>query len=149
MCVMMSLPGRGQVLRALCGRVPGGAGSARRRLFGAVDHEELQRDYKLLMKAELEDASHRWSFDFPAHKPRGGGDFEWVELSEARVPFLYHDCKIGSQQKGAWPGLKKEDVPTTPESCDRTPHTLKRKQTNITDFYQAKRRVVTTRKSGQ
>ncbi|XP_026791076.3 cyclin-dependent kinase inhibitor 1 isoform X1 [Pangasianodon hypophthalmus] len=170
MCVMMSLPVRGRVLRAVCsggvggveggvGGVGGGVGGAARRcLFGAVDHEELQRDYMLLMRAELEGASRRWSFDFITNKPRMGGDFEWVGLPEARVPFLYRDCTVGAEPrpKGAGPAsdLEKEDIPKTPERCDRNTHsaekhTLKRKQTNITDFYQAKRRVVTTRKSGQ
>ncbi|KAF4093463.1 hypothetical protein AMELA_G00002430 [Ameiurus melas] len=139
-CVMMSSP----VCR---GGVEGGVGgSARRCLFGSVDHEELQRDYTLLMRAELQDASRRWNFDFTVNKPRVGGDLEWVALPEARVPSLYHDCTVGPvpRQKGAGP------VPKTPERCDGAEkHTLKRKQTNITDFYQAKRRVVTSRKSGQ
>ncbi|XP_060766754.1 cyclin-dependent kinase inhibitor 1 isoform X2 [Neoarius graeffei] len=155
---MMSLPVAGHVLGAVCSSGVGAGGSARRCLFGAVDHEELQHDYTLLMRADLEDASCRWNFDFTADKPLLGGDFKWVGLPEAHVPFLYRDCTVGakSQAKGQGPAseLKKEDLPETPEQCDGISHTaekqtLKRKQTNITDFYQAKRRVVTTRKSGQ
>ncbi|XP_017352138.1 cyclin-dependent kinase inhibitor 1 isoform X2 [Ictalurus punctatus] len=149
---MMSSP----VLGTLCrGGVEGGVGgSARRCLFGSVDHEELQRDYTLLMRAELQDASRRWNFDFIANKPHVGGDIEWVVLPEARVPSLYHDCTVGPvpRPKGAGPAsdLEEDDVPKTPERCEGAEkHTLKRKQTNITDFYQAKRRVVTSRKSGQ
>lgn len=57
---------------------------------------------------------------------------------------------------------EKENIPRTPERClqlleklEKTPERgesrgLKRKQTNITDFYQAKRRVVgKPRKSGE
>ncbi|KAK3512960.1 hypothetical protein QTP70_033008 [Hemibagrus guttatus] len=155
-CVMMSLPESGHVLWPVHGG--GAGGSARRCLFGAVDHEELRRDYTLLMRAELEDASRRWSFDFTTDKPQVGGDFEWVGLPEAQVPFLYREGTVGAEPrpKGAGPesDLEKEDIHKAPERHDGNTHsaekhTLKRKQTNITDFYQAKRRVVTTRKSGQ
>ncbi|KAF7693538.1 hypothetical protein HF521_008854 [Silurus meridionalis] len=153
---MMSLPGRGRVLYAGCRR--GVGGSAQCCLFGKVDHEQLQRDYTLLMRTELEDASRRWSFDFTTNRPLVGGDFEWVVLPESRVPFVYQDRTIvvKPQSKAVEPASDhtKEDVPKTPEQCDENTHsaekhTLKRKQTNITDFYQAKRRVVTTRKTGQ
>ncbi|KAL2090534.1 hypothetical protein ACEWY4_012797 [Coilia grayii] len=87
---------------------------------------------------------------------------EPTSLSEAAV-----STETGSTSAGAAPSpvqSGKENVPGTPErntnslrDLERTPekrsansNMLKRKQTNITDFYQAKRRVVgTPRKSGQ
>ncbi|XP_027011845.1 cyclin-dependent kinase inhibitor 1 isoform X1 [Tachysurus fulvidraco] len=152
MLLMMSSKVPGNVLRSVCSA---GVGSARRCLFGAVDHEELRRDYTLLMRAELEDSSRRWNFNFTSDKPWVGGDFEWVGLPVAQVPFIYHECTVGAKcrPKGVEPqcDLKHEDINKTPEQNTHSAekHTLKRKQTNITDFYQAKRRVVTTRKSGQ
>ncbi|XP_058230015.1 cyclin-dependent kinase inhibitor 1 isoform X1 [Hemibagrus wyckioides] len=148
MCVMMTSPESGHCVWPVRGG-GGVGGSARRCLFGAVDHEELQRDHTLLMRAELEDASRRWSFDFTTDKPRVGGDFDWMGLPENRVPFLYRDCTVGAEPRANRAGpesdLGRQDGNT--DSAEK--HTLKRKQTNITDFYQAKRRVVTTRKSGQ
>lgn len=129
----MSSPVHAGVLRGVC------RNSARRCLFGAVDHEELQRDYTLLMKAEREDASRRWSFDFTTDMPRVGGDFKWVGLPEVQVPFLYRDCTVRAdpRAKGAESESDLEKERWTPEQCDGNTHsaerhTLKRKQTNIT-----------------
>ncbi|KAK1800110.1 hypothetical protein P4O66_006587 [Electrophorus voltai] len=166
MCIHMAV--HRQILESL------GNGTACRNLFGPVDREQLQVEYKDALQKDIEDASRRWGFDFVLEKPLEGGDFQWEGVSGACMPALYHACAVGdmSWQRevestavttcGAEPRLGqsaggKENVPRSPErhisSLEKTPektHMPKRKQTNITDFYQAKRRIVATpRKSGQ
>ncbi|KAL6464186.1 hypothetical protein MHYP_G00265030 [Metynnis hypsauchen] len=166
-CKIMSFHKR--VLRSL------GNGPARRSLFGPVDREQLQAEYRDALRKDVEDASRRWGFDFVSEKPLQGGDFQWEGVPGARVPALYRSCIAGEEPVPqreestsaittttgpTRPTIGKENVPTTPErysgapqNLEKTPeknNPLKRKQTNITDFYQAKRRVVATpRKSGQ
>ncbi|XP_048037857.1 cyclin-dependent kinase inhibitor 1 isoform X1 [Megalobrama amblycephala] len=147
-----------RILRAL------GNGPARRNLFGPVDREQLQAEYRDALRKDLEDASRRWSFDFVSEKPLEGGDFQWEGVSGVRVPVLYRSCQDGEhpRQRAKEPSsdTQKENIPRTPErfssvpeDIEKTPEKrseLKRKQTNITDFYQAKKRLVATpRKSGQ
>ncbi|XP_016421665.1 cyclin-dependent kinase inhibitor 1-like [Sinocyclocheilus rhinocerous] len=140
-----------RILRAL-GNIP-----TRRNLFGPVDREQLQLEYRDALRKDLEEASRRWSFDFVSETPLEGGDFQWEWVSGEKVPVLYRAC-----QEGKHPRLRvgKENIPRTPErfsavpqDVEKTPEKsteLKRKQTNITDFYQAKKRAVDTpRKSGQ
>lgn len=133
-----------RILRAL------GNGPTRRNLFGPVDREQLHLEYRDALRKDLEDASRRWSFDFVSERPLEGGDFQWEGVSGVRVPVLYRCCESAG----------KENAPRTPErfspvpqDVEKTPEKraeLKRKQTNITDFYQAKKRqVATPRKSGQ
>ncbi|XP_056130751.1 cyclin-dependent kinase inhibitor 1 [Lampris incognitus] len=155
-------------------------GPARRNLFGPVDREQLQVEYQAALSKDLEDASLRWGFDFFAEKPLEGSGFHWEDVPGTKVPFLYRSCMLGldhhvagrdsvgtrgtnpSRGRGELSRSEKENIPRSPERCsvkqqqlERMPEKgesakLKRKQTNITDFYQAKRRVVgTPRKSGQ
>ncbi|XP_071376855.1 cyclin-dependent kinase inhibitor 1 isoform X2 [Centroberyx affinis] len=155
-----------------------GNGPTRRNLFGPVDREQLQAEYQAALRKDLEDASHRWGFDFVSEKPLEGGDFQWEGVPGTKVPLLYRPCMLGLGQVGGQratgarvnrsrarvgpPQSEKENIPRTPErrvlnleNLEKTPERgdnarLKRKQTNITDFYQAKKRVVwVPRKSGQ
>ncbi|XP_051549921.1 cyclin-dependent kinase inhibitor 1 isoform X1 [Myxocyprinus asiaticus] len=152
-----------RILRALAN------GPTRRNLFGPVDREQLQVEYRDALRKDLEDAMRRWSFDFKSEKPLEGGDFQWECVSGVRVPVLYRSCQKGAQWRpcGESPcenlpgpsGVGKENIPKTPkrfisvpQDVEKTPEknaALKRKQMNITDFYQAKKRLVATpRKSG-
>ncbi|KAG7477623.1 hypothetical protein MATL_G00071560 [Megalops atlanticus] len=170
MCRTMSINLSKRILTALSN------GPTRRNLFGPVDREQLQLEYQDSLRKDLEDASRRWGFDFLTETPLEGGDFQWEGISGTKVPALYRSCMVGAVEvlrpRGA-SGLGsaaaqsgKENIPRTPnrdslkpQSLEKTPektqsnnqsNKLKRKQTNITDFYQAKRRVVATpRKSGQ
>uniref|UniRef100_A0A667WFV9 Cyclin dependent kinase inhibitor 1A n=2 Tax=Myripristis murdjan TaxID=586833 RepID=A0A667WFV9_9TELE len=155
-----------------------GNGPTRRNLFGPVDREQLQVEYQAALRKDLEEASHRWGFDFLSEKPLEGGDFQWEGIPGTKVPLLYRSCMLGlgyvDGQRAAGGVVnhsgtrvgpsqsEKENIPRTPERCvlklenlEKTPEKVentgvKRKQTNITDFYQAKRRVVwMPRKSGQ
>ncbi|XP_026053051.1 cyclin-dependent kinase inhibitor 1 isoform X1 [Carassius auratus] len=153
-CFLMQMEMHKRILRALR------SGPARRNLFGPVDREQLQLEYRDALRKDLEEASHRWGFDFTTETPLQGGDFQWEGVSGVKVPVLYrssleeHPSRTGPSRVG------KENIPRTPErysivpqNMEKTPEKrteLKRKQTNITDFYQAKKRVVATpRKSGQ
>ncbi|XP_012719143.2 cyclin-dependent kinase inhibitor 1 isoform X1 [Fundulus heteroclitus] len=151
----------------------GGTRRARRNLFGPVDRDQLQVDYQAALRKDLDEASRRWGFDFKSDEPLETGDFKWEGVPETRVPLLYRSCVVAPRRaegprvadaavltKGA--RVEKENLPQTPEkrageleALERTPEKgdtagLKRKQTNITDFYQAKRKVVwMPRKSGE
>ncbi|XP_028261935.1 cyclin-dependent kinase inhibitor 1 isoform X2 [Parambassis ranga] len=152
-------------------------GQARRNLFGPVDREQLQVEYQAALRKDLEEASQRWGFDFISDKPLESSDFQWEGVPGTRVPLLYRTCMLGQAEGQRAPGTAavipkrgrvelpqsdKENIPRTPERCvlnmenwEKTPERresagVKRKQTNITDFYQAKRRVVgMPRKSGE
>ncbi|XP_071349433.1 cyclin-dependent kinase inhibitor 1 isoform X2 [Trachinotus anak] len=155
-----------------------GNGPARRNLFGPVDREQLQVEYQAALQKDLEEASQRWGFDFISDKPLENSDFQWEGVPGTKVPLLYRSCMFGLGQTGGQrlaeakvtpkggrvepPQSDKENMPGTPERCElnleileKTPEKtentgMKRKQTNITDFYQAKRRVVgMPRKSGE
>ncbi|XP_070815077.1 cyclin-dependent kinase inhibitor 1 isoform X1 [Chaetodon trifascialis] len=147
-----------------------GKGPARRNLFGPVDREQLQVEYQAALQKDLEEASDRWGFDFISDKPLESSDFQWEGIPGTKVPLLYRSCMLGLEQaegqrapeaagksKGGrveLPWNEKENIPCSPKRCavdqenlEKTPVRrentgLKRKQTNITDFYQAKRRVV-------
>ncbi|KAJ8258819.1 hypothetical protein COCON_G00178310 [Conger conger] len=164
MCRTMSVINK-QILTPLRNR------PTRRNLFGPVDRDQLQEDWQNLIQKELEDASRRWSFDFATETPLEGGDFQWEGVVGAKVPVLYRSCMVGKvrskRQGGSTSRAKsgqtdKENTPRTPTRCKAQPQNLevtpekkpsqilKRKQTNITDFYQVKRRVANSpRKSGQ
>lgn len=151
----------------------GGNRRARRSLFGPVDRDQLQAEYQAALRKDLQEASKRWGFDFKSDKPLESGEFEWEGVPETRVPLLYRCCvlAVGQTEGRRLTGaavltkaarVEKENIPQTPEKwpaelegLERTPEKddragQKRKQTNITDFYQAKRRVVwMPRKSGE
>ncbi|KAI4883567.1 hypothetical protein NFI96_002714 [Prochilodus magdalenae] len=153
MCRIMSFHKR--VLRSL------GNGPARRSLFGPVDREQLQSEYRNALQKDLEDASLRWGFDFVSEKPLNSGDFQWEGVPGARVPALYRSCIVGEEPVplreestsaaaagSTRPTSGKENVPKTPERCNGAPpnprnlektpeknNPLKRKQTNITDCH--------------
>ncbi|KAK2862140.1 hypothetical protein Q5P01_001673 [Channa striata] len=170
MCRTMAT--RGRILSVLK------KGPARRNLFGPVDREQLQVEYQTALQKDLAEASQRWGFDFILEKPLESSDFQWEGISGTKVPLLYRSCMLdvgqaeGRMRAEATVSLKgarveipqgdKENIPHTPERCihnvenlEKTPEKgenagVKRKQTNITDFYQAKRRVVwMPRKSGE
>ncbi|XP_043979139.1 cyclin-dependent kinase inhibitor 1 isoform X1 [Gambusia affinis] len=145
----------------------GGNRRARRNLFGPVDRDQLQMEYQAALRKDLDEASKRWGFDFKSNKPLESSDFKWEGIPETRVPLLYRSCVLAEGlglAGGAVPTqlerVEKENIPQTPgkwklEDLKKTPEkgdkaAQKRRQTNITDFYQAKRRVVwKPRKSGE
>lgn len=135
-------------------------GPTRRSLFGPVDREQLQEEYRAALSKDLEEASKRWGFDFISDKPLESGDFQWEGVLDSRVPLLYRSCvpnvkpvrgqrpasSVASTKRGRaeLPESEKENIPRTPEKrllnledVEKTPEKgdktgLKRKQTNIT-----------------
>ncbi|XP_056293372.1 cyclin-dependent kinase inhibitor 1 isoform X1 [Pseudoliparis swirei] len=152
-------------------------GTARRSIFGPVDREQLQMEYQAALRSDLEDACHRWGYDFLLDKPLENSHLQWEGLPDTTVPRFYRSCSLGlghaegqraaeaavKPKEGGRVGLpqrERETSPCSPERCpasqedlEKTPGEntgLKRRQTNLTDFYQAKRRVVgMPRKSGE
>lgn len=153
-----------------CTPSPTGKGPARRNLFGSLDREQLQVDYQASLRKDLEQASRRWGFDFMSDKPLESSDFQWEAIPGTQVPMLYrscmHDVDPTEGQRSAEakapakrariepPQNDKENIPSVPnrntlsaKNFERSPVKgekagTKRKQTNLTDFYQTKRRVV-------
>ncbi|XP_033995519.1 cyclin-dependent kinase inhibitor 1 isoform X1 [Trematomus bernacchii] len=167
-CIPMDL--HKQTLSAL------GNSPARRSLFGPVDREQLQVEYQAALRRDLDQACQRWGFDFVSDKPLEQSVFQWEGIPGSEVPLLYRSCLPGlghtEGQRAAEADLKprgrgrvgqphseEENIHCSPERCElhpeKTPERredtgLKRKQTNITDFYQSKRRFIwTPRKSGE
>lgn len=66
----------------------------RRRLFGPVDHQQLQKDFQRLLHMSVDSAARRWDFDFlsdrPAPSPTPGHALQWEELRSQDVPAFYH-----------------------------------------------------------
>ncbi|XP_051977185.1 cyclin-dependent kinase inhibitor 1D [Xyrauchen texanus] len=135
----------------------------RRNLFGPVDHEQLQQDFKNLFCMSLEIAKQRWNFDFQRDKP-APGSAEWEELWCQDVPVFYHSCVVK-------PAMARQRVDTTtgggafacstlsmatqkyrelqsrgplrgvkPEKRMTVLLGVKRKQANITDFFRVTKR---------
>lgn len=133
----------------------------RRNLFGPVDPEQLQAEYQVALRKDLEEASQRWSFDFISDKPLESGDYQWEGVPCTKVPLLYRSCMLGqvrahrvteavaaAASTSAGGRVKqayneKENIPCSPKRCEnleKTPERresrgLKRKQTNITGQY--------------
>ncbi|XP_035008978.1 cyclin-dependent kinase inhibitor 1 isoform X1 [Hippoglossus stenolepis] len=155
-----------------------GKGPARRNLFGPVDREQLQMDYQAALRKDLEEASRHWGFDFISNKPLESSHFQWEGIPGTEMPLFYRSCMLGLGQTEGQRSAEgkvatkrarteplqndKENNPGSPNTCElnlknfeKTPEIgenagAKRKQTNLTDFYQAKRRMVwMPRKSGE
>uniref|UniRef100_A0AAY5KQK2 Cyclin-dependent kinase inhibitor domain-containing protein n=1 Tax=Esox lucius TaxID=8010 RepID=A0AAY5KQK2_ESOLU len=127
-----------------------GESSARRNLFGPVDHEQLQQEYQDALNRDLEAACYRWGFDFRSEKPLAQGHFQWDGVPEAGVPLLYRPCAVGQgggTEGGRTGGLcwaclggavalgnchNLEETPEKEENKNSNENGLKRKQTNLT-----------------
>ncbi|XP_028303263.1 cyclin-dependent kinase inhibitor 1 isoform X2 [Gouania willdenowi] len=146
-------------------RLPSATGKrpAQRNLFGPVDRQQLHMEYQAALQKDLEEACRRWGFDFTSDKPLKNSSFHWESVPLTEAPQLYRTCKTGAGLPDGCTGTgstattrrgraepsqcDKENIPQTSEKCVQNQKreentTLKRKQTNLTDFYQAKRRVV-------
>ncbi|XP_034978384.1 cyclin-dependent kinase inhibitor 1 isoform X2 [Zootoca vivipara] len=127
-----------------------------RNLFGPVDHDQLQKDFQSLMKAQLEEARQKWNFDFESETPLEG-DYKWEKVSHRnRMPSqdLLSPTKENSCEKACEKGLSSPVLLKMHTKTDRpmqvdfearksgSPRSSKRKQTTIKDFYSSKRRTV-------
>ncbi|XP_006125354.1 cyclin-dependent kinase inhibitor 1 isoform X2 [Pelodiscus sinensis] len=132
-----------------------------RNLFGPVDHEQLQNDFQDLMRRHLEEAQHRWNFDFEMETPLEG-EFKWERVLSPDVsPVCLPSQALLSYAKGSdgenhqsSPALRIStrdlNVALSKEAGQlgsgshlaSSARCVKRKQTSIKDFYSLKRRMV-------
>nr|XP_025967670.1 cyclin-dependent kinase inhibitor 1 [Dromaius novaehollandiae] len=124
-----------------------------RNLFGPVDHHQLQNDFQDLLRRQLEEAQHRWNFDFETDTPLEGR-FKWerVIFADQQLHSLSKATSSESQSCSSAPKVPSKDHPG--QACSETPRQdseagtagspqrLKRKQSTIKDFYNSKRRIV-------
>ncbi|NWQ91084.1 CDN1A inhibitor, partial [Burhinus bistriatus] len=165
----LSVLGRESLLYTLAGdqhwgekmeRRPGKTTHARRNLFGPVDHEQLHQDFQHMLRNSVEVAQQKWNFDFLRDMP-AEGLLQWEELEGHEVPAVYHSCVVGDAQRPLeclnWP-LGREDrshnfaqVALTEKAKTskktggkRISDGKKRRETSLTDYYSAKKRVKTS-----
>lgn len=138
--------------------IPRGS-KACRRLFGAVDSEQLSRDCDALMASCVQEACERWNFDFVTETPLKG-NFAWERVWGLGLPKLYmtsgpqgsRDDLGGAKRPSSSPallqGTAQEDhvdlslsctlVPRSPERPEGSPggpgtsQGRKRRQTSMT-----------------
>lgn len=82
--------------------------TARRNLFGPVDHQQLQQDFQQLLCMSVEEATRRWNFDFQRERPMQGAT-QWEELRCWDVPKFYHSCVVKGGCVGSRPELSVEE----------------------------------------
>ncbi|KAM8908458.1 cyclin-dependent kinase inhibitor 1D isoform 2-T5 [Spinachia spinachia] len=136
------------------------AGPVRRNLFGSVDHQQLQQDFRHLLSMNVEAAKKRWNFDFQREVPAEGSNVEWEELRSQDVPAFYHSCTMSPALRptpesptpsspggeGSSPGDSSssgsgdEYLEVTTRGHYRIQWHGKRKQSAITDFFKVKKR---------
>ncbi|OWK62466.1 Cyclin-dependent kinase inhibitor 1B [Lonchura striata] len=62
--------------------------SACRNLFGPVNHEELNREFKKHLQEMEEMYQRKWNFDFQNHRPLEGR-YEWQAVEKGSSPDFY------------------------------------------------------------
>ncbi|XP_078272578.1 cyclin dependent kinase inhibitor 1Bb [Rhinoraja longicauda] len=76
-------------LELMAAQIPGNAKpSACRSLFGAVDHDVLNRDLQLKKQEIHEQDRGRWNYDFEKDKPLDG-NYKWEAVDRKDVPNFY------------------------------------------------------------
>nr|XP_047910494.1 cyclin-dependent kinase inhibitor 1 [Anser cygnoides]XP_047910495.1 cyclin-dependent kinase inhibitor 1 [Anser cygnoides]XP_047910496.1 cyclin-dependent kinase inhibitor 1 [Anser cygnoides]XP_047910497.1 cyclin-dependent kinase inhibitor 1 [Anser cygnoides]XP_047910498.1 cyclin-dependent kinase inhibitor 1 [Anser cygnoides]XP_047910499.1 cyclin-dependent kinase inhibitor 1 [Anser cygnoides] len=126
-----------------------------RNLFGPVDHDQLQNDFEDLLRQHLEEAQHRWNFNFETETPLEG-HFKWERVLLAEQP-SQEVLSLGKATSSESRSSLAHKVPSkdrlggshaeaSQQSSEvgraGSPQHLKRGQTSIKDFYSSKRRVV-------
>lgn len=90
-----------------------------RNLFGAVDHDELNREMKDKLREISERDQQRWNFNFEANTPLDGV-YKWEEVSVERTPAFYQDSiqsgrtRVPATPVKARPSLEDSALPETP-----------------------------------
>ncbi|XP_019401775.1 PREDICTED: cyclin-dependent kinase inhibitor 1 [Crocodylus porosus] len=126
-----------------------------RNLFGPVDHEQLQSDFQDSMRKSLEEAQHKWNFDFETETPLEGA-FQWerVLFPDVSSEYLCSHSKVSGEESWTTSTLKTptKDLLNRPFSGETiqqgseanrasSPRRVKRTQTTIKDFYSSKRKI--------
>uniref|UniRef100_A0A8C6WN32 Cyclin-dependent kinase inhibitor domain-containing protein n=1 Tax=Neogobius melanostomus TaxID=47308 RepID=A0A8C6WN32_9GOBI len=107
-------------------------GTARRSLFGPVNHEQLRRELSQRLRDITERDSRRWNFDFQRDAPLPGR-FQWEEVPAERTAAFYgqgKDRDVSAQSQGSEERLRpcEEDKKraSDQENCPRVSNTPKR-----------------------
>ncbi|MCJ8736227.1 hypothetical protein PDJAM_G00256360 [Pangasius djambal] len=74
--------------------------SACRSLFGAVDHDELNRDMEARLRELSERDQKRWNFDFAAGTPLLG-EYEWEAAAAEATPAFYQETVQAGKKRAA------------------------------------------------
>ncbi|KAM6321221.1 cyclin-dependent kinase inhibitor 1-like [Aegotheles albertisi] len=164
----LSVLGRESLLYTLTGeqhwgekmkRRPGKRTCAQRKLFGLVDHEQLQQDFQHMLWNSVEVAQKKWNFYFLQDMPTEGL-LQWDELEGHEVPTFYHSCVVRDARRPLqhlnWPlgredkshyfaqvALTKKPKNSKKTGSKRISEGKKRRQTSLTDYYSAKKQVKT------
>uniref|UniRef100_A0A3B3D3R2 Cyclin-dependent kinase inhibitor domain-containing protein n=1 Tax=Oryzias melastigma TaxID=30732 RepID=A0A3B3D3R2_ORYME len=101
--------------------------SARRSLFGPVDHQQLRRDLQQELREMAERDSRRWNFDFQAGTPLPGG-LQWEEIPAQRAPALYRDSLTFLSGEGKSEDTDQENCSNISNKCAQEKTPLRRKR---------------------
>lgn len=95
-------------------------GPVRRSLFGPVDRQQLEEDFKRLLRMSVEAANKRWNFDFQSDEPGSGSGVEWEALRCQDVPAFYHGCAAKPALRPVGAAKGKRRLSST-SSCEDSP----------------------------
>lgn len=125
---------KGNILRPPCSK------KLCRNLFGPVDHDQLQKDVKSLIRAQLKEAQQKWNFDFETETPLEG-KYKWEKVSHVNLLpsqdliSCPKESNCAGEKSFSSPVLHKKHAKTdssTQARCEAgSPKSLKRKQTSI------------------
>ncbi|KAM8975375.1 cyclin-dependent kinase inhibitor 1 [Pelodytes ibericus] len=122
-----------------------GSSKVCRNIFGPVDHEELKKDYKKMMKSALVEATQRWNFDFTNETPLEG-DYKWEKVDNLKSdnPAGTNNQPTCTTERETEDTCQENNIVPSQELCQGLESSAsrygKRKQKLITDFYNVKRR---------
>lgn len=89
-----------------------------RSLFGAVDHEELNRDIEAKLREISERDQKRWNFNFVAGTPLLG-DYEWEGTAAETTPAFYQESVQVGKRRAVAPQVKPHTEAPNRENCAR------------------------------
>ncbi|XP_026775360.2 cyclin-dependent kinase inhibitor 1C [Pangasianodon hypophthalmus] len=128
--------------------------SACRSLFGAVDHDELNRDMEARLRELSERDQKRWNFDFAAGTPLLG-EYEWEAAAAEATPAFYQETVQAGKKRAAAATVTprtetphRESASAGQPSCTRARRAKRRKtsaraapaRARIPDFYVKRRK---------
>ncbi|XP_054625687.1 cyclin-dependent kinase inhibitor 1Ca [Dunckerocampus dactyliophorus] len=137
--------------------------NVRRCLFGPVDHEQLQRDFKLKLREISVEDSRRWNFNFQADTPLPGM-FEWEpvnctadfyqessQMKDSRMQVQTEESSnSSSNQENCLSFSNKRPAEVTPVRRKRSLSKMvgkPRDNAPITDFFVKRRRTTESKRS--
>ncbi|KAL8169945.1 UNVERIFIED_CONTAM: hypothetical protein K2H54_060374 [Gekko kuhli] len=91
-----------------------------RNLFGPVDHDELDRELRSMLREICEDSRRRWDYDFQSEAPLPGpGRLQWEAVEGAAVPAFYRESLQGGRGRVPLPAPAAEQPGDSPQPEQR------------------------------